>query len=46
MERHIESFVLSAGSVDIESPDLTKKERLIYAKEQTFDTFKKVFPYI
>ena len=42
----IESFVLSAGSVDIESPDLTKKERLIYAKEQTFDTFKKVFPYI
>ena len=46
MERHIESFVLSAGSVDIESPDLTRKERLIYAKEQTFDTFKKVFPYI
>ena len=46
MERHIESFVLSAGSVDIESPTLTKRERVIYAKEQTFDTFKKVFPYI
>lgn len=46
MEKHIESFVLSAGSVDIESPDLTIRERLTYAKEQTFDTFKKVFPYI
>ena len=46
MEKHIESFVLSAGSIDIESPDLTIRERLTYAKEQTFDTFKKVFPYI
>ena len=46
MEKHIESFVLSAGSVDIESPDLTIRERLIYAKEQMLDTFKKVFPYI
>ena len=46
MEKHIESFVLSAGSVDIESPDLTIRERLTYAKEQAFDTFKKVFPYI
>ena len=46
MEEDIENFVLTAGSVDIESPDLTIRERLIYAKEQTFDTFKKVFPYI
>ena len=46
MEKHIESFVLTAGSVDIESPDLIMRERLTYAKEQTFDTFKKVFPYI
>ena len=46
MEKHIESFVLSAGSVDIESPDLTIRERLIYAKEQMLDTFKNVFPYI
>ena len=46
MEKHIENFVLSAGSVDIESPDLTKWERLTYAKEQTVGTFKKVFPYI
>lgn len=46
MEEDIENFVLTAGSVDIEAPDLTIRERLIYAKEQTFDTFKKVFPYI
>lgn len=46
MEKHVESFILSAGSVDIESPDLTSKDRRIYAKEQTVETFKKVFPYI
>lgn len=46
MEEDIENFFLTAGSVDIEAPDLTIRERLIYAKEQTFDTFKKVFPYI
>ena len=46
MERYVESFILSTGSVDIESPDLTKKDRLIYAKEQMLSTFKKVFPYI
>ncbi|HAZ20654.1 MAG TPA: hypothetical protein DCY75_10860, partial [Clostridiales bacterium] len=46
MEKHVESFILSAGSVDIESPHLTKKERLVYAKEQTLSTFRKVFPYI
>ena len=46
MERYVERFILSAGSVDIESPDLTRKDRLIYAKEQMTATFKKVFPYI
>lgn len=46
MEKYVESFVLSAGKVDIESPNLTKKERIIYAKEQMRGTFKKVFPYI
>ncbi len=46
MERHVESFILTAGSVDIDSPTLTIRERLIYAKEQMVNTFKKVFPYI
>jgi len=46
MERYVESFILSAGNTDIESPSLTKKERVTYAKEQVANTFKKVFPYI
>ncbi len=46
MEKYVESFILKAGSVDIESPNLTKKDRLIYAKEQMTSTFRKVFPYI
>jgi len=46
MEKHVESFIITAGSVDIESPDLTKKDRLVYSKEQMLSTFKKVFPYI
>lgn len=46
MERYVESFILSAGSVDIEAPTLTKRERVQFAKEQVISTFKKVFPYI
>ena len=46
MEKYVEDFILKAGNVDIESPTLTKKDRLQYAKEQMLETFKKVFPYI
>lgn len=46
MENHLESFVLSSQSVDIEAPELTRKDRLIYSKEQVVATFKKVIPYI
>ena len=46
MEKYVEEFILKANTVDIESPELTQKDRLIYAKEQVVDTFKKVFPYI
>ena len=46
MERYVESFILTAGSVDIDSPTLSVRERLTYAKEQMLNTFKKVFPYI
>ena len=43
----MEEFIRHAkGSVDIESPDLTVKDRMVYAKEQVTATFKKVFPYI
>lgn len=46
MDKYVESFITTAGSVDIESPNLTKQDRLNFAKEQVADTFKKVFPYI
>lgn len=46
MESYVEEFIRNASAVDIESPVLTQKERLDYAKEQVISTFKKVFPYI
>ena len=46
MEKHVEEFIRNASSVDIESPSLTKKDRLQFGKEQVVETFKKVFPYI
>ena len=46
MENHVEEFIRNAGSVDIESEELTVKDRLVFAKEQVVETFKKVFPYI
>lgn len=46
MEKHVEEFIRNANAVDIDSPTLTKKDRVIYAKEQVISTFKKVFPYI
>lgn len=46
MEKYVEDFIKNASSVDIENTELTKKDRMIFAKEQVASTFKKVFPYI
>ncbi|HOP11057.1 MAG TPA: permease [Oscillospiraceae bacterium] len=46
MEKHVEPFILAAGKVDIDAPDLTRRDRIIYAKDQMFATFKKVILYI
>ena len=46
MEKYVEDFVKGASSVDIESPNLTKEERVEYAKEQALSTVKKVFWYV
>ena len=46
MEEQVEEFIRNARAVGIDSPSLTRKERLIYAKEQVAETFKKVVPYI
>ena len=46
MEDQVEEFIRKASAVDIDSPSLTQKERLIYAKDQVLETLRKVFPYI
>ena len=46
MEKYVEEFIFSTGSIDLESPDLTLRDRLVYAKEQVAETFQKVCPYI
>lgn len=46
MENYVDDFIRNASSVDVESDALTVRDRLIFAKEQVIETFKKVFPYI
>lgn len=46
MEKYVEKFITQAGSVDIETPELTKKERTKFAFEQVGETVKKVFWYV
>ena len=46
LEKYVEDFIRNASSIDIDSPSITKKERIEFAKEQVEETFKKVFPYI
>lgn len=46
MEKYVESFVKSAGSVDIEAPELTKRDRAVYAGEQVKAIFKRVIWFV
>lgn len=46
MEKYVQDFVKTAGNIDTSSPDLTRKDRLVFAKDQLLDTVKKVAPYI
>lgn len=46
MEKYVERFMSTGINVDIEAPELTKKERMIYASEQVQATVKKVILYI
>lgn len=44
--KYVQEYILEGSSVDIEVEQLTKKDRLLYAKTQTLATLKKVWPYI
>lgn len=46
METYVEEFIRNANHVESDSPTVTKRERVMYAKEQVQWTFRKVFPYI
>lgn len=49
LENELEDVVknaLKAGHIDISAPNLTQKERLIFARDQVVETLKKVFLYI
>ena len=46
MDNYVADFVRNAGVVDVDPPDITQKDRAIYAKDQVVSTFRKVFPYI
>lgn len=47
MEDQIADFIRNSNSsVDIDAPNLTVKDRLVYSRDQVVSTFKKVFPYI
>lgn len=46
MERYVENFIKMAGNVDVEAAELTRHDRISFAKEQVLATVKKVAPYI
>ena len=46
LENELEDFVKKAGFKDYEAELLSLSDRIIYAKDQVVNTFKKVFPYI
>jgi uncharacterized protein len=46
MEKYVERFNGPSANIDIESPRLTKKDRMLYAKEQTFLIVKRVWLYV
>jgi len=46
MEAYVEPFILQASAVDVQSPELSQADRLLYARDQVVTTFRKVFPYV
>lgn len=44
--KHVREFILEGEIADVEGVELTRKDRLIYAKDQMLGTLKKVWIYI
>ena len=46
LENDVEEFIRNAGRVDLESPQMSVRDRLSYAKTQVTSTVRKVAPYV
>lgn len=46
LEKYVEQYIRTDSVVDIESPELTRNDRVMFAKEQTVYTIKKVWIYV
>ncbi|WP_217077419.1 permease [Clostridium baratii] len=46
LEKYVEQYIRTDSMVDIESPELTRNDRVMFAKEQTVYTIKKVWIYV
>ncbi len=46
LEKYVEGYVREADSVDREAPEMTRSERLSYAKEQVRDILERVWRYV
>ena len=46
LENELEDFIRKAKHIEIPQEELTVKDRLIYALEKVWETFRKVFPFI
>ena len=46
MERYVEDFIKNAPHIEAEGMQLTRHDRVVFAKEQLVSTIKKVAPYI
>lgn len=44
--KHVQDFILEGSIAEIDSVEMSQKDRLIYAKDQMFSTLKKVWIYI
>lgn len=46
LENDVEEFIRNAGRLDLESPQMSVRDRLSYAKTQVASTVRKVAPYV
>ena len=46
MEKYVESFVFNSVMADVQQEELTRRDRIEYAKDQVLDIIKKVWLYI